>query len=62
MKQDTAREIAKALFHYFHHDLDNSVTDHLDEILPELDPENRDRICGEMTELVLKVANELEGQ
>jgi hypothetical protein len=61
MKEKTAREIAKALFHYFHHDLDRSVTDHLDEILPELDPGNRDRICGEMTRLVQKIANK-EGQ
>jgi hypothetical protein len=58
MKQETAREIAQAMFYYFHHNLDRSVTDQLDEILPEMDPGDRERICGEMTGIVMKIASE----
>ena len=58
MKQEMAEKIAKAMFHYFHHDLDRSITDALDEIMPEMMPSDKNRICGEMTGIVMKIASE----
>lgn len=58
MKRETAGKIAKALFKYFSNDLDASISDHMAELMPEMDPEDKERICGEMTDLVVKIASE----
>lgn len=58
MKQETAKKIAKKMLHYFAHDLDRGISDHMSEILPEMMPSDRDRICNEMTGIVMKIASE----